>query len=171
MPASSSYGSPCESSRTAAASTAAAAAMRSHACVEAVETRLSTAGATTSVTSYGGVESQRLCLHLCREQTEKMVRAVLKALLPKATFAKVEAVVPLRQLPQASDLNAAAAWGGVVLVGAVWMVQVSGCLSPCAPPRLLLERRRAANATRPLPSAALRLPPNTTSRVRDHTPR
>jgi hypothetical protein len=101
-----------------------------------------------------------------------MVRAVLKALLPKATFAKVEAVVPLRQLPQASDLNAAAAWGGVVLVGAVWMVQVSGCLSPCAPPRLLLERRRAANATRSLPSAALRLPhPNTTSRVRRHTPR
>jgi hypothetical protein len=43
-----------------------------------------------------------------------MVRAVLKALLPKATFATVETVVPLRQLPQASDLNAAAAWGGVV---------------------------------------------------------
>ena len=42
-----------------------------------------------------------------------MVRAVLKALLPKATFAKVETVVPLRQLPQASDLNAAAALGGV----------------------------------------------------------
>ena len=62
-----------------------------------------------------------------------MVRAVLKALLPKATFAKVETVVPLRQLPQASDLNAAAALCGVVLVGAVWMIQVSGACRP--PPR------------------------------------
>lgn len=65
--------------------------------------------------------------------TQTMVRAVLKALLPKATFATVETVVPLRQLPQASDLNAAAAWGGVVLVGAVWMIQVSGASPPPSP--------------------------------------
>jgi hypothetical protein len=53
-----------------------------------------------------------------------MVRSVLKSLLPKATFAMVDASVPLRQLPQSGDILAGAAWGGVVLVGAVWMIQV-----------------------------------------------